>query len=297
MKLSAYLAPEGFVNELISEIDQLEGVFDHLVLAIDQHVKPLWVQNIWLDPVFIPIQSISVGAKQLRALQLRWSPYEFHLHRRTQLIQQQLTSIKSKPLDFLQPLPTKNMGSWTLIDEQTILASPHCSSPLANGIIQFNENKQDPPSRAYLKLWELFTLFGIKPKPDELCLDLGSSPGGWTWVLQQIGCSVISVDKAPLAPIIAKLPNINFLECSAFAITPKEIGKIDWFFSDIICYPQRLFKLVQSWLESGLCDNFVCTLKLQGNTDSEIVKQFAEIPGSRLMHLFHNKHELTWIKS
>ncbi len=155
MKLSAYLAPEGFVNELISEIDQLEGVFDHLVLAINQNKKPLWVQNIWLDPVFIPIQSISAGAKQLRALQLRWSPYEFHLHRRTQLIQQHLTAIKSKPLDFLQPLPTKNIGSWTLIDEQTILASPHCSSPFANGIIQFHENKQESP------IARLFKTLGI----------------------------------------------------------------------------------------------------------------------------------------
>ena len=25
-------------------------------------------------------------------------------------------------------------------------------------------------------------------------------------------------------------------------------------------------------------------------------RRFAAIPGSRLHHLFHNKHELTWIK-
>jgi 23S rRNA (cytidine2498-2'-O)-methyltransferase len=40
----------------------------------------------------------------------------------------------------------------------------------------------------------------------------------------------------------------------------------------------------------------VCTLKFQGPTDHETARRFAAIPGSRLMHLHHNKHELTWIK-
>ena len=62
-----------------------------------------------------------------------------------------------------------------------------------------------PPNRAYLKLWEALTLAanmpdGRMPRPGELCLDLGSSPGGWSWVLQKLGARVISVDKAPLDP-------------------------------------------------------------------------------------------------
>ena len=31
-------------------------------------------------------------------------------------------------------------------------------------------------------------------------------------------------------------------------------------------------------------------------TDFEVMQAFAAIPGSRLLHLHHNKHELTWVK-
>src|SRR5207244_12184354 len=35
----------------------------------------------------------------------------------------------------------------------------------------------------------------------------------------------------------------------------------------------------------------------QGATDHDAARRFAAIAGSQLHHLFHNKHELTWIKS
>ena len=31
-------------------------------------------------------------------------------------------------------------------------------------------------------------------------------------------------------------------------------------------------------------------------TDFAAMRDFAAIPGSRLMHLHHNKHELTWVR-
>ena len=34
----------------------------------------------------------------------------------------------------------------------------------------------------------------------------------------------------------------------------------------------------------------------RAETDHETARAFAAIPGSRVLHLFHNKHELTWIK-
>jgi 23S rRNA (cytidine2498-2'-O)-methyltransferase len=177
-----------------------------------------------------------------------------------------------------------------------VLAAPRCSSPFPNGEVSFVEDRAAPPSRAYLKLWELFTLMGEKPRPGELCLDLGSSPGGWTWVLQTLGARVISVDKAPLDPRIAALPGVTMRRESAFALEPEKIGGIDWVFSDVVCYPRRLLALVERWLAAGNCRRFVCTLKFQGPTDHDTARSFAAIPGSRLLHLHQNKHELTWIR-
>ena len=71
---------------------------------------------------------------------------------------------------------------------------------------------------------------------------------------------------------------------------------MDWLFSDVICYPARLLALVERWLAAGLVRNFVCTLKFQGETDMATAQRFAAIPGGHLIHLHHNKHELTWIR-
>ena len=97
--------------------------------------------------------------------------------------------------------------------------------------MRFVEDRAGPPSRAYLKLWEALTLSGQHPGPGDLCLDLGSSPGGWSWALQQMGARIISVDKAPLDPAVARLPGIEHRDDSAFALDPAAIGPVDWLFS------------------------------------------------------------------
>jgi 23S rRNA (cytidine2498-2'-O)-methyltransferase len=38
------------------------------------------------------------------------------------------------------------------------------------------------------------------------------------------------------------------------------------------------------------------TIKLQGETDMAPLRDLAGIEGARLVHLAHNKHELTWIR-
>jgi 23S rRNA (cytidine2498-2'-O)-methyltransferase len=183
-----------------------------------------------------------------------------------------------------------------LLDRETVLAAPHCSSPFAHGEIRFVEDRRGPPSRAYLKLWEALTLLGVRPQPGETCLDLGASPGGWSWALQRTGAKVISVDRAPLAPEIAGLPGIEQRFESAFAVDPLSLGPVDWLFSDVVCYPARLLALIERWLAAGTCRRFLVTIKFQGETDQATARRFAAIPGSQLRHLFHNKHELTWIK-
>jgi 23S rRNA (cytidine2498-2'-O)-methyltransferase len=217
-------------------------------------------------------------------------------HRRAALIQDALPKVSARPIEFGAAPPTAPLGSWTLLDKDTILAAPQCTSPFPNGEMRFVEDRAAPPSRAYLKLWEVLTLLGQRPKKGEVCLDLGASPGGWSWVLQGLGAHVIAVDKAPLAPHIAKLPNVELRRESAFALDPHAVGPVDWLCSDIVCYPKRLYALVMRWLEAGTARRFVCTIKFQGATDFAAMRGFAAIPGSRLMHLHHNKHELTWVR-
>ena len=63
-------------------------------------------------------------------------------------------------------------------------------------------------------------------------------------------------------------------------------------FSDVICYPARLLGLVSRW--RGFARNMFCSVKFQGQTDHAVAAQFAALPGARLFHSAHNKHELTF---
>jgi 23S rRNA (cytidine2498-2'-O)-methyltransferase len=293
---NAYLAAEGFVPELVHELGEVAFAHERLLVASGPPRPAAWAQNIWLDPIELKIASIADAARQLRAIQRNWAAYAPRLHRRAMLIEAQLPKVSAKPLVFGDPPPQAPLGSWTLLDANTVLAAPRCTSSFPNGEVRFVEDRTGPPSRAYLKLWEALTLIGRRPMPGARCLDLGSSPGGWSWALARMGARVISVDKAPLAPEVAAMPGVEHRTESAFALDPASMGPIDWLFSDVVCYPARLLGLVERWLDAGTCRDFVCTLKFQGVTDHETAARFAAIPGSELRHLFQNKHELTWTR-
>lgn len=293
---TGYLAPEGFLDELLAELGEDVAVHDRLVLAPGPPRPAAWAQNVWLDPVRVRFGSIGEAARALRAIQRNWALYPVRHHRRAALIQERLPHVSAKPLAFPAEAPSAPLGSWMLEDERTLIASARCSSPFRHGEVAFVEDRETPPNRAYLKLWEAFTVAGRRPGPGDLCLDLGSSPGGWTWVLHELGARVISVDKAPLDPRVAALPRVEHRQGSAFALDPRQVGPVDWLCSDVICYPERLLRLVGQWMEAGMARNLVCTIKFQGPTDHEATRAFMAIPGSRVLHLSHNKHELTWIR-
>jgi 23S rRNA (cytidine2498-2'-O)-methyltransferase len=293
---TAYLAAAGFEAELEADLGAVAERYGRLMLAPGPPRPAAWAQNVWYEPRRLPIASIGDAAKQLRGIQRNWALYAHAHHRRAALIAEKLPKVAARPLAFGDPVPAAPLGAWTLIDPATLLAAPRCASPFPNGEARFVEDREAPPNRAYLKLWEGLTLIGARPAPGDLCLDLGASPGGWSWVLAGLGARILAVDKAPLAPRIATLPNVEYRAMSAFALDPRAVGPVDWLFSDIVCYPARLLRLVESWLAAGTCRRFLCTLKFQGATDHETARRFAAIPGSRLMHLFYNKHELTWVK-
>ncbi|MDO9181245.1 MAG: SAM-dependent methyltransferase [Bacteriovorax sp.] len=298
-KCTGYLAPVDFEADLSVELS-LQGItilekHGRLFLCEGAAQDVVFAQDTWNDVVKIDYTSIGNAAEILRGRANRWSHYSINNHRRAELILEKVPSVKIKRYNFLDPIPMTPIGVFSLLSESEMLVSNQTNCPLPFGEINFNEDKINPPSRAYLKLWELFTLYKIIPTAGMRAIDVGSCPGGWTWVLQNIGCEVVSVDKAPLDPKIAALPRIDFRQESAFGLRPQHIGKLNWFFSDIICYPDKLLELVTRFRDSGLVDNFACTIKFQAPTDFDTMFKLKAIPGSRIVHLSCNKHEVTWI--
>jgi 23S rRNA (cytidine2498-2'-O)-methyltransferase len=290
---TAYLAADGLVAPLRAELSGVREVLDRLVIAAGGPQPAAWALNIWHAPRRIPIASIGEAAKALRAMQRNWALYSFARHRRAALIQAKLPVIRQKKLAFPAATPGAPLGSWTLLQPDLLYAAPNCSNPFPNGEPQFAEDRTGPPNRAYLKLWEFFALEGVRPAPGEHCVDLGASPGGWTWVLLELGARVTAIDKAPLAPQIAARPGLAVVRESAFGVAPATLGRVDWLFADIACYPDRLLRLVRAWLAAPHPPTIVATIKFQGETDLAAQRAFAGLQGARLRHLFHNKHELT----
>jgi 23S rRNA (cytidine2498-2'-O)-methyltransferase len=302
-KLTAYLAPKEWKRDFREDLRlelKLRGIkileqYDRLFLCEGQAQSVVFAQDTWNDVEIINYNSISNAAELLRERSPRWSHYSIHNHRRGELVADKTPMARIKNYNFLDEIPQTSIGAYSLLSDKEMLISPKTICPLPFGEINFNEDKTTPPSRAYLKLWELFTLYKLTPEAGSKVIDVGSCPGGWTWVLQTAGCHVVSVDKAPLDEKIAQLPNIEFRQESAFGLRPQHIGNLDWFYSDIICYPSKLLELVNRWRDSGLVKNFACTIKFQNETDFETMFKFQEIPNSKIIHLSCNKHEVTWI--
>lgn len=295
---TAYLAAEDYAPQLAEELRRagvrVQLAHERLLLADGEAVSCAWAANVWHDVQETAIDSIGHAALQLRAVQRNWAMYAPRHHRRAALIRDRLPHVVARPLRFPAAPPRAPLGSWTLLAPDRLLYAARCASPFPNGEVAFVEDRGGPPSRAYLKLWEAFTRLGRWPRAGALCLDLGATPGGWTWALARLGARVIAVDKAPLDAAVAAMPGVTWRAQSAFALDPAALPRIDWLCADIACYPARLLKLVQRWRAAGTVANFVCTLKFQGATDHDTAAAFAAIEGSVLFHAHHNKHELTW---
>jgi len=298
MIASTYLAPEGLEDTLAEELARrgvtISAWHGRLALSPEPPVASAWALDVWTAPREIEIASVKSAADALRAVQRNWSAYPVLHHRRMALIADRLPPVKARALQFPEAAPAGHLGAWTLLAPDRMLASPTKSSPFVNGECLFLEDHFNPPSRAYLKMWEACTRLGAWPKPGDMCLDLGAAPGGWTWAIADLGATVTAIDKADLHPRVAAMPGVTLRRESAFALPPE---KIDWLFSDIIAYPDRLLVLVKAWIAAAAPGRIVCTIKFQGATDHEAADAFAAIEGGRLMHLYHNKHELTFVWS
>lgn len=290
-----YVAKSESINELRDELEDTSEVLENLVFTNSNKTDICFGMDKWFDPQIVSFESISEAVAILRKANKYWYLYPIENVRRSRLIESELRKLP----DLQRHFPIENIipeiGCFSLLDKNTLVYAVKRWKKWPLGHCFFIEDKKNPPNRAYLKLWEALTLLDTLPQPGETALDLGASPGGWTYVMQTLGVHVTAVDKAQLDPRIARLPNVSFLQQSAFSINPAEYDKkVDWLLCDVACYPERLYNLVLNWIESGKAKNMICTIKLQGKTDLTIINKFKQIPNSRVIQLFYNKHEVTF---
>ena len=153
------------------------------------------------------------------------------------------------------------------------------------------------PSRASAKLLEAFTWIGVGPEAGELCVDLGAAPGGWTFVLLDRRARVIAVDRANMAPNVARAKKLVHARENAFSFLPDE--PVDWLFCDMVHRPNEVARLVAKWGKQNLARMVVANFKLPMKQRLPVVLEIEKtVRGAgfkevRTRQLYHDRDEVT----
>lgn len=121
------------------------------------------------------------------------------------------------------------------------------------------------PSRAFAKVVEAELRLGERLQAGQSCVDLGASPGSWSYVALQRGARVTAVDRSPLRDDLMRHPRLHFHQGDAFKFRPE--SPVDWLLCDIIAAPQRSIDLLLDWLGAGLMRRFLVTIKFKGGDE------------------------------
>lgn len=170
----------------------------------------------------------------------------------------------------------------------------HVISSFPGGQLELASDKQ-APSRAFAKLVEAEVRMGRRIGARETCVDLGASPGSWTYVAARRGAKVTAVDRSELRADLMQHPQVIFHRGDAFRFEPQR--PVDWLLCDVIASAERSAELLVNWLRRGWCRQFVVTLKLDDSGSIDVLSQLKwELPELTdelwLLRLCANKKEV-----
>jgi 23S rRNA (cytidine2498-2'-O)-methyltransferase len=164
------------------------------------------------------------------------------------------------------------------------------------------------PSRSTLKLEEAFCVFLPKEdiarllKAGMAAVDLGASPGGWTWQLASRGLHVIAVDNGRMDQRVMASGLVAHVRGDGFFFAPQR--PVEWMVCDIVEQPSRIARLAAQWLGKNWCRWAIFNLKLPMKKRLEEVKRCRDIIDAELKmagvrhelmikHLYHDREEVT----
>ncbi len=167
---------------------------------------------------------------------------------------------------------------------------------------------KDAPSRSTLKLAEAFIAL-LTPEEQKSTLraglqavDLGASPGGWTWQLVSRGMRVSCIDNGPMAPQVHATGLIEHLRVDGFTWKPRKT--VEWMVCDMIEQPARIAPLMAEWIIGNRCRRSIFNLKLpMKQRHAELERCIGLIDAKmkavgikytlRIKHLYHDREEVT----
>jgi 23S rRNA (cytidine2498-2'-O)-methyltransferase len=290
------LAHELFLKKIIITYES-DSIF--LIDATDCSVLQnlIWAQDIWMNCQSFTVSSMNQAIDLIKKYKYIGCYYPLVKNNFGASVSKKIRNLNLKRITYQYQHPFNfKFTAWTMIDNKLII-SEQTQKRFPFGWHEFNEDKMTPPNRAYLKLWELLTVYNIPLTKNDVAIEVGSSPGGWTWVLSSLINKIYSIDRAPLSEKISKIKNIQHFETDAFKLGPENYPDATWFFSDLICTPDKIYETILFWMRHSPIQNYICTIKFKGDYQADDLKKFLDIEHSQIIHLYHNKNEVTWIRT
>ena len=178
------------------------------------------------------------------------------------------------------------------------------SSPWRGGIPRL-KFPRDAPSRSTLKLEEAFlVLLDDREReawlqPGMMAVDLGASPGGWTYQLVKRSIRVTAVDNGPMDGALMQSGIVDHRREDGFRFRPAK--PVDWLVCDMVEQPIRVATLVAGWLRDGACRYAMFNLKLPMKKRLPEVQRCLEalrdgaqvLLDVRAKQLYHDREEIT----
>ena len=197
-----------------------------------------------------------------------------------------------------------------LLESQSLalgISHPKSSSSLPMGILRLKFPKQ-APSRSTLKLEEAFkVLLSIQERKELLrenlkAVDLGASPGGWTWQFVKRHIHVTAIDNGEMQKDLMNSGYVEHLKVDGYHYFPKK--NVHWVVSDMIQKPFPVAELMTKWIASGKAQQAIFNLKLpMKKRYQELMKIFEVIDKKmgeqkvkytlKAKHLYHDRDEVT----
>lgn len=264
------------------------AIMENLIKRFGEH-PPRWALHIF-EP-----DSCATGKKFARQTRIAEALIETLKKRRRSYLKTMREQV-SEVDTLVQVLTvTPEFGYISIADNQTRrLYGANLSSDYA-GFTTIDDDKR-PPSRAFKKIREAINVFGLSVQRGQTAVDLGASPGGWTYVMRQYGVKVTAIDRSPLDASLARDKGIVCLTGDALSWLPPD--PVDWLVCDVITAPINTFKLLKEWISRGACRNFCVTVKFKGAPDFDTLMRLASFLKSSCQwfdakQLTNNKNELT----
>lgn len=137
---------------------------------------------------------------------------------------------------------------------------------------------EDKVSRAYYKLKEALLWAGIVIRPEDVCVEIGSSPGGAAQLMLEMGAKVIAVDPAELDEEVAKHPQLTYIRKRGREVRKREFSSARWLVADMNVAPKFTLDTIEDIVTNAQVNvsGVVLTLKLLEKSVASDIDQFRQ---------------------